>query len=394
MDPEALNPASIRYRLTQAFKLRYGTDPTHGIDAPGRLNVIGEHVDYSGGIVLPAGIQRWIHGVFAPNGRDEVRLYDLKYQVEATLDPNASLTPGKGDWLNYPKGVFAQFHKMGVRIPGFDLCLYSTIPTGGGLSSSAALEALFASIVELLAAVRISPMEKALLCQRAEHEYAGVPCGIMDQVAVIQAQDGHLLKLDCRDLSVTPVPFRSDEVALMIIDSGVHHELAGGEYAKRRRDCEQACTELGVALLRDSDTNTVMAHPFSTPLIRQRALHVVTEIQRTNDMILALERDDFETAGKLLQQSHHSLQYLYEVSCDEVDFITSFCNAQVGVYGSRMMGGGFGGSAIVMLRKEVADNLRTNLEEAYQRAFGIRASAFLTSPSGGVVVAPIETFIP
>jgi len=380
---------SILEKVTEAFTKRFSANPTHTITSPGRLNVIGEHVDYNGGIVLPASIERWIGGAFRANGLSVVRIFDLKYDVYADVDPNAPLSPEKGSWLNYPKGVFAQFQKKGVQISGFDVCLFSNIPTGGGLSSSAALEAFFATIIEEVSGVKLDLMEKALLCQKAEHEYAGVPCGIMDQVAVIMGESLQLLKLDCRDLSIRKVPFNSDSIGLMIIDSGVHHELASGEYKKRRDACETACRELGVETLRDSNESQVNAFTFSSSEIRNRALHAVTEIARTERLIEAMEVSDFALAGKLIQQSHHSLQYLFEVSCPEIDFIVSLCNSFPGVYGSRMMGGGFGGSAIVMLDKEIASDVASAVESSYFRHFGIHASAFLTSPAQGVTCEPL-----
>jgi len=383
MDNSVSRDAIIQ-KVVAAFNARFSIAPTHAITSPGRLNVIGEHVDYNGGIVLPASIERWICGAFRANDLGVVRIYDLKYDDAAELDPNAVLSAEKGSWLNYPKGVFAQFQKQSIHIPGFDVCLFSNVPTGGGLSSSAALEALFATIVETVAGLTLDPMQKALMCQKAEHEYAGVPCGIMDQAAVIMGSSQHLLKLDCRDLSIQLVPFKSESIGLMIVDSGVHHELASGEYKNRRDACELACKELGLESLRDASVPQVNAFTFSSDLVRNRALHVVGEIARTERLIAALEVSDFPLAGKLIQQSHHSLQYLFEVSCPELDFITSLCNAQTGVYGSRMMGGGFGGSAIVMLEKEAASDVASAVEFAYFRNFGVKASAFLTSPAQGV----------
>ena len=375
---------SLIEKTAQHFQNHFNTTATHVVTAPGRLNVIGEHVDYNGGIVLPAAIERWFIGAFRATGGSQVRIFDCKFGETAAIDLNAPLVPVKGSWTNYPKGVLVQFQKRGVTVPGFDLCIYSNIPTGGGVSSSAAFEALTATIVEILTETELELMEKALLCQKAEHEYAGVPCGIMDQAAVIMCKAQSLLKLDCRDLSVQDVPFTNDSLGLMVIDSNVHHELVDGEYSKRREACEQACVEMGIESLRDATVDQVKSFSFSNETIRSRALHVVTEIERTFALIEALEQGDYHAVGKSIMGSHDSLRDLYEVSCPELDFIVSQCNAQESVYGSRIMGGGFGGSAIVLVEKTKAGEIADFIEKAYKAEYGLEAAIFLTNPAHGV----------
>ena len=375
---------SLIEKTVQHFQDHFNAKPTHVVTAPGRLNVIGEHVDYNGGIVLPAAIERWFIGVLRANGDSKVRIFDCKFDETITVDLDSPLAPEKGSWMNYPKGVLAQFQKRGVKIPGFDLCIYSNVPTGGGVSSSAAFEALTATIVEILTGSELELMEKALLCQKAEHEFAGVPCGIMDQAAVIMCKSQHLLKLDCRDLSVMDVPFTNDSLGLMVIDSNVHHELVDGAYAKRREACEKACSEMGIESLRDATVEAVKSFAFSDEIIRNRALHVVSEIERTFALIKALEEGDYHTAGKSIMGSHESLRDLYEVSCPELDFIVAQCNAQESVYGSRIMGGGFGGSAIVLVEKTKAGEVADFIEKAYKAEYGLEASIFLTNPAHGV----------
>ena len=375
---------SLIEKTAEVFLKHFGHGPTHVVTAPGRLNVIGEHVDYNDGIVLPAAIERWFVGAFRKTENTGVRIFDCKLDEEAEVDPNGPLAPQKGSWMNYPKGVFAQFQKRGIKIPGFELSLYSSIPQGGGLSSSAAFEALIATVVEVLTGIELELMDKALLCQKAEHEYAGVPCGIMDQAAVIMSKTQKLLQLDCRDLSVQDVPFTNESLGLMVIDSNVHHELVDGEYKKRRESCEEACREMKIQSLRDSSIDKLQKFTFHDQVIRDRALHVVSEIERTQTLIEALKREDYRTVGKCIKESHDSLQYLYEVSCPELDFIVSLCNAQPSVYGSRMMGGGFGGSAIVLVEKKEADAVAEIVEKAYREEFGLEASIFLTNPAQGV----------
>jgi galactokinase len=248
MDPK-IERESLFQITNQGFAECFGGAPTHVVSSPGRLNVIGEHVDYNDGIVLPAAIERWIVASFSASDDGLVRIFDKKFNDYAVIDPKAQLSPEKKQWTNYPKGVIAQFQKRGTPIPGFKACIYSNVPSGGGLSSSAALEALFATIIETLNGDRMDLMGKALLCQKAEHEYAGVPCGIMDQAAVILGKSQKLLQLDCRDLTIQEVPFASDTIGLMIIDSSVHHELASGEYRKRRESCESAAKTLGLKIV-------------------------------------------------------------------------------------------------------------------------------------------------
>ncbi|MCG8525751.1 MAG: galactokinase [Opitutales bacterium] len=376
-------------KVESGFHSHFGRPATHYVASPGRLNVIGEHVDYAGGYVLPAAIERWIVAAFRANEDGVVRIWDVKFEDKAEFDPNAPLKAEPKSWLNYPKGVFAQFQKIGWEIPGFDICMFSNVPTGGGLSSSAALEALFATVVEELNGKKLDKMEKALLCQKAEHEYAGVPCGIMDQAAVILSEKDCLLQLNCKDLTIETVPFTNPEIGLLIIDSNVHHELVDGEYEKRRNDCEQAASELGVELLCDATVEQVNAFEFSNSRVRRRALHVVNEIQRNKQMEVCLQNQDYAKAGKLIQQSHNSLQYRFEVSCPELDFIAGLCNSLNGVYGARMMGGGFGGSVIAMIEMDQADEIAATVESRYKEQFDINAAVFLTRPAQGVTC---ETF--
>ncbi len=378
-------------RITHSgFVDQFASQPTHRVASPGRLNVIGEHVDYNDGIVLPAAIERWIFGVFAPSAGNQVVVYDAKYTESITIDLAEELKPQKGEWANYIKGVFAQFQKQGIQIPAFNACIYSNVPTGGGLSSSAALEALFATIVETLLESPMDKMEKALLCQKAEHEFAGVPCGIMDQAAVILGEQNHLLKLDCRDLSVETVPFTSEELGLMIIDSKVHHELADGEYGKRRASCEQVRDILGLSSLRDATMDQLDAANIDDDVLYRRGKHVITEIERIEAAIEVLKVDDFVALGELINGSHFSLSHDCEVSCPELDFITDQARKHPGVLGARMMGGGFGGSAILLVRKDQAEAVAAKIDQAYQEAYNLKAAFFLTNPSQGVSVSPLS----
>jgi galactokinase len=377
---------SMRELVKQHFRQQFSAEARWCVFSPGRINLIGEHVDYSGGLVLPAAIDRWMVAAIGVNGRNEVRLFDARFELSACLPLRVPLAVEKGSWLNYPKGVLSQIQERGITIPGFDLCFSSNLPTGGGLSSSAALEVMVATAVELVAGIQLDPREKARLCQQAEHRHAGVPCGIMDQAAVVLAREGHFLLLDCADFSVEHVRWESSQAELMLIDSGVHHQLASGEYRNRRDAVEKAAAEMGVSSLREVTSDQVRAFAFSEAVLGRRALHVATEIERTRAAVTCLVQGDCDHLGKLIQQSHHSLRYGFEVSCPELDFLASCCNAQPGVMGSRMMGGGFGGSVLVLLERAAAPALQSVIELAYREQFGLKASFLMTRPSGGVRV--------
>lgn len=366
------------------FKKAFGADPMFSVVAPGRLNFIGEHIDYNDGIVLPAAIDKCIQAVYSRNGEGKIRLYSVNFESERVLDLSEPLEVVAGDWLNYLRGVLAQFKKDGIEVPGFDVALESNIPMGGGLSSSAALEVVFATIVESLLDLKIGGMEKALICQAAEHEYAGVPCGIMDQAAVVLCERSSFLKLDCQDLSLQQVPFDDSEVSILVVDTKVKHSLADGEYAKRRSACESALKKMGFASYRDVGVTLDVVEALEDDEERNRARHVVGEIRRTMDAIEALKAGDFPLVGKMLNESHFSLKGDYEVSCDELDFVTEIAREQEGVYGARMTGGGFGGSAIVFLEKRVADKVEKVIAKTYFERFGIEAGLFVTSAAAGV----------
>ncbi len=368
----------------KTFKEVFEASPTYSVKAPGRLNFIGEHIDYNDGFVLPAAIDKCFQGVYRENQDGIIRVYSRNFKSLRELKLSEPLKAEAGDWLNYLRGVLAQFEKKSIKCPGFDLVLESDIPMGGGLSSSAALEVVFATIVESLLDLKMDGMEKALLCQRAEHEYAGVPCGIMDQAAVALCERSSFLKLDCRDLSFDQVPFDDSHVSILVVDTKVKHSLADGAYAKRRRSCENALINLGFSSYRDESLNLESLNGLENEEERMRARHVIGEIKRTTDAIEALKAGEFETVGKLLNESHFSLQKDFEVSCDELDFVTEIARRQQGVYGSRMTGGGFGGSAIVFLEKKSVDAVKEAIATAYTDRFGIEAGIFATSAAGGV----------
>lgn len=383
LSPEAMALATT---AVHGFRNAFHYDPECLVLSPGRVNVIGEHVDYNGGWVLPAAINR--HTVMVARRRSDrrVRLQSNAYaeQAEFSLD---NLSGGR-DWTRYVRGVLAGLLEAGFDLPGFEATIDSTIPVGGGLSSSAALEASTALLGLQLAGAGMDRMAIAKLCQRAEHTYAGVPCGIMDQAAVLNATAGHLLLLDCRAETFTQAPFATEDWRLMIIHSMVAHELASGEYGKRRAACHDAAHRLGLESLRElslENLPTSLAHPALTPEMQRCVRHVVSENDRVLRTVEALARGDFTEAGAHLKASHASLRDDYRVSCPELDFIAAHLSAQPDVAGCRMTGGGFGGSCIALVRTEAVQGLETSIRNAYEAAYNLIPDVFCTTPQASAV---------
>ncbi len=364
----------------------FGTPEVFGV-APGRVNVIGEHIDYNGGLVLPAAIDRWVHVAIRRREDGLVRLVSAQAPGEVLeFSANDELAPEGRSWGNYVKGVITGLKGAGFAVPGFEAAVNSTVPVGGGLSSSAALEAVFSKAILTLIGEDMDKLELAKLCQKAEHDFAGVPCGLMDQAAVILCEEGKLLMLDCVDDSFQHAPFEDPDWGLLIINSCVSHELSDGGYAVRRDGCHAAAKILGVETLREIDPaklDEALAHPELSEEMKRYVRHAVTEIARTLETVEALGERDYARAGELLNASHASLRDDYRVSCPELDFIAALAQSQEGVAGCRMTGGGFGGSAIALVRRDCVDSLTRLIDERYQAEFGIEPKIFETRPMGG-----------
>lgn len=372
-----------------SFRQRWGGDASLLAVAPGRVNVIGEHVDYNGGWVLPVAINR--HVAVAARSRDDgiVRLSGPAFGDAGAFSVNA-LAPDSGDdWGRYAKGVLAGLAEAGFGTTGFDAFLVSNIPVGGGLSSSAAVEAAFALIGLALSGGSMDRIALAKLCQHAEHVYAGVPCGLMDQAAVLNCRKDHLLLLDCEDETFEQAPFDAPDWSLMIIDSRVSHDLASGEYARRRAACHAAAGILGLKNLRGLTEECIeisLQTPGMTPEMQRCVRHVVTENARTRRAVAALAEGRIEEAGRILNESHVSLRDDYTVSCDELDFIAATAQGLPGVAGCRMTGGGFGGSCIALVRKAAVETATQSLSKAYLEKFGRELGVFITEPEEGASV--------
>ncbi len=392
MPTEPSVPAETQERVTRQFERLYRRPPALLAVAPGRVNVIGEHVDYNGGWVLPAAIDRCLVLAVAPRPDDRVRLATADFEGVLEFD-RTDLAPGRArDWSRYVRGVMAGLAAAGHVVPGFDACIASTIPVGGGLSSSAALEAATGLAGLALAGGEMDRFALAKLCQRAEHDYAGVPCGIMDQAAVLCCEAAHLLLLDCEAETFVQTPLASAAWSLLIINSGVAHELASGEYARRRAACEQAAQRLRLPSLRhlpESGLDAALAVPGLTEEMRRCVRHVVTENARTQRCVAALAAGDFRAAGALVNASHASLRDDYRVSCDELDAIAAAAQAEPAVAGCRMTGGGFGGSCIALVQAEHAADVMRRVGDAFAARFGRRPTAFVTPAAAGArIVRP------
>ncbi len=360
------------------------TSATHIVFAPGRVNLIGEHTDYNGGFVLPMAIDRgiFIAGRLRQDG--QVRLWTVPGEAApVVLDATQSIEKGDPAWSNYVRGVLAGIQQDGLTFPGFDAVITSNLPSGGGLSSSAALEIASATLVEALNGHILDPVRKALLCQQAEHEFAGTPCGIMDQFAVNFGQAGHLLLIDCQSQAFQHVPMKTGEVSVLVINSMVKHALNDGAYRQRREDCHAAAKLLGVKELRDVTAADVEAAKACLPeRLYLRARHVTTENARTLAAVKALGEGDWRELGKLMFASHASLRDDFAVSCGELDLIVETARS-LDVYGCRMTGGGFGGCCVALVPGGRAEELASQLAASYHAATGLEPDIFATTPSAG-----------
>jgi galactokinase len=377
----------------QEFARVCGRLPRWIAAAPGRVNVIGEHTDYNDGFVLPMAIERYTVIAAAPatNGATKIQLRSTAGKRPVSLDLSQPLKPApKGAWWNYPVGVIAGFLDRGVKPGGFDALIHSTVPLSGGLSSSAALEVATATLLEAITGQKLDPVDKALLCQKAEHDYAGMPCGIMDQFISVMAKENHLLLLDCRSRRPELVPMTDASMSLLIVNTNVKHKLTGGEYAKRRAQCEQAARTLGVTSLRDATAEMLeQVDGKLEDVVRGRARHVISEIERTLHAAEGVRVSNWPTVGQLMYASHSSLRDDYEVSCPELDAVVEIAQdigRNGGVEGCRMTGGGFGGCAVALVRTDAVTAVSERIASEYERRTRIKPALFVSRPAAGARV--------
>ena len=339
--------------------------------SPGRINLIGEHTDYNGGFVFPGAIDKYIMTAININGTDKVRLYSVDMNQYTEFGLREEDKPAE-QWACYVFGVCREVIKRGFEVKGFDAVFAGDVPLGAGLSSSAALESCFAyALNDLFNDNKISIFELALIGQSTEHNYCGVNCGIMDQFASVFGKKDCLMRLDCRSLEFKYFPFKPVGYKLVLVNSQVKHELVDSPYNKRRESCERVAKTLGVETLRDADMSMLEAAKAQiSDEDYKRAVYVIGEKQRVLDVCEALEKGDYETVGQRMYETHHGLSKDYEVSCEELDFLNDVAK-ECGVTGSRIMGGGFGGCTINLVKEELYDTFVQTAKTKIKKKYGI-----------------------
>ncbi len=369
-------------KLRAEFRARFGAEPRI-FRAPGRVNLIGEHTDYNDGFVMPAAIDFACFAAVAPRSDGRAQVYSRNLDEAWEFDLNDASARPRRQWPDYVQGVAVVLAKEGLRLGGANLFVDSDVPIGAGLSSSAALEVSVACALLANSGLRLEPLRVAQLCQRAENEFTGMRCGIMDQFTACFGERGNALMLDCRTLAYQRLPIPPG-VVLVVANTMVKHELAAGEYNRRREDCEAGARSFGVAALRDVTEDEFARRAQELPeRIRMRCRHVISENARVERAAEALLRHDCEEFGRLMDASHRSLRDDYEVSCSELDLMVELARQVPGVYGARMTGGGFGGCTVNLVREEAVAQLRETLAAKYREAAAISPDVYVCHPTQG-----------
>ncbi len=375
------------YRL---FRERFGPGGDLWLArGPGRVNLIGEHTDYNDGFVLPMALEQVVIVVGRVREDGAVRLWGEAFQEEALFHVEQLAPEMEPVWARYPAGVLWALREAGVTVPGFEAVVTGDLPVGAGLSSSAAIEVATALFVLALAGEEMQRREVAKLCRRAENEFVGVQCGIMDQFASLFGAPDHAVFLDCRSLEHELVPIDSERVSILVLDTGVKHELGATEYHKRQEECRHAVRELSRLLGPRDSLRDVTPEEFGRvegalpDVLRRRARHVVTENARVEASVEALARGEVERFGRLMNESHESLRADYEVSCAELDCLVELARRQQGCLGARMTGGGFGGAAVALMRSGGEQRAAERVLGGYLREMGREGAWLLSRPSAG-----------
>lgn len=396
----------VAHEAAGAFASRFGAAPRWIAAAPGRLNLIGEHTDYTGGFVLPMAIERWCVAAASPARRERSIIRSRALDDEVEIDLSRPLTKSRrrtrSAWVNYLLGVAREFQSQGLILPNLEVLIESTVPVGSGLSSSAALTVAFATLLEEVTGAPLDGREKAAMCRAAECDFAGTPCGIMDQFVCVHARPGCALHLDCLNETFEHVPLPPrDEAVVLVIDTRVEHELAAGRYGEVLKQCltaigavrEITAGTFGASNIRDLDDATLRrCAECMSPNLFRTVRHVVSENRRVLEAVDALRARDLDRFGSLMYASHESLRDDYRVSCPELDAIVETARAigrAGGIFGARMTGAGFGGCAIALVSPEAAQSASQRIAAAYEQRFGMRPATFPTSAvAGAAVIVP------
>ena len=380
-----------RESVRETFRKIFGAEPIVTAQAPGRVNLIGEHTDYNSGYVLPAAIDRAV--TFAGRRRSgrTVRLHSIDYNQQVEFNLDSIERDAAHLWSNYFRGVSWFLESNGQALPGAEVVFAGDVPREAGLSSSAAVEVGAVAFWQKLADLKLDPVAAVRLARRAENDFVGVPCGVMDQFASALAREGQAFFLDCRDLSYRHVPLDGD-VKMVVCNSGVKRAVAQSEYDVRARQCRQAVAQLGTAglavkSLRDVDLDDleVSAGALGELLLR-RARHVVSENERVLEAVQALEGGDLDRFGELMNASHESLRDDYEVSSRELDTLVELAWKQPGVFGARMTGAGFGGCTVNLVRADAAEDFGGAVRSGYKQALNLEAEVYVFRASNGALI--------
>ena len=385
--------AVLPRRLSQFFASRFASAPRI-FRAPGRVNLIGEHTDYNDGFVLPAAIDLYTWTAIAPRADRRLHVFSENLNEAAEIDLTAAAPQPRDGWSDYVQGVAVMLQKSGIALPGSDMVIHSNVPTGAGLSSSAALEVSVASALLASSGKTLPLKEVAKLCQRAENEFVGARVGIMDQFASCFGSANHAILLDCRSLEYQLLPLPAG-VTMVICNTMVKHEHSGGEYNDRRAQCEEGVRILkqyypGIKALRDvtlaelESQRTEHRHERMPELIYRRCHHIVSENERVLRTVEALKKGDLKTVGSCMAESHLSMKNDYEISCRELDIMVELAQKIPGLIGARMTGGGFGGCTINLVRNDSVEQFRNDIRAAYREATAIDADIYVSTAGAGV----------
>ncbi len=388
----ASNTAASFQPLKERFIAQFGAEPIV-VQAPGRVNLIGEHTDYNDGYVMPAAIQFHTTVAIAARSDAHVVISSKNYAEQAEFGLAELPATARKQWSDYVVGVATKLRERGVRLRGANLLIDGDVPQGAGLSSSASLEVAVCRAFLELVGEKMASADMALLCQKAENEFVGARCGIMDQFVSVHGRRDCALLLDCRTLEYSHQPL-PEHVRLVICNTMVRHSVAAGEYNRRRQECEAgahffAKRRPSVKALRDVSIEEFQKHAAALPdVIRKRCRHVVSENARTLEAAEALRRHDLVRFGRLMAESHASLRDDFEVSCRELDVMVDLANEVDGVFGARMTGGGFGGCTVNLVKSESVEAFKAKIESGYERAMGQRPEVYVCQASDGVRRVP------